>query len=290
MIPVSSIVSRLRTKTDVSQPGKDSISQDGTSYIVELSSRPIVSGTDSIYLVHTTFTTGVPQIVGRNGTVNATTASGNHIEYTIDYGRGELRFYQGSGTILAPTGLVPFAPWNTSTVIAYYDYTKYTDAALSDYVSYAVAGVETSLQLGMFVSGVSGIAPYPSRPTTDNIDYFNSTPYAAGEKFVIAENVEIIQELIAQKAALDLAYRERRVGAGGAVRLRDGDTEIDTSVNQKYFADFVRDIERSYTTTLKWVIHNMLEGYSIKQIDENARGLYSNGVSNPHFEGYPADF
>ncbi len=290
MIPVSSLVARLRSKVDILQQGKDSLSQDGTSYIVELSSKPIVSGSESVYLVHTTFTTGIPQFIPRNTTQTALVASGLHITYNIDYTRGELRFYQGSGTIVVSTGLVPFAPWSTSTVIAYYDYTKYSDTVLGDYVSYAVASVEASLQLGMFVSGFSGVAPYPNRYLTDNIDYRTSTPYASDEKFVIVEDVEIIQELIAQKAAVDLAIRERRVGAGGAVRLRDGDTEIDTSVNQRYLADFVKDISNEYQKTLKWIMHNMLDGFNLKQIDERAVSMYGSRYSAPYIEGYPSDF
>ncbi len=290
MIPVSSIVPRLRTKADVAQLGKDSISQDGTFYVVPLSNKPIISGTDSVYLQHTTFTTGLPQFVYRFGTTTYPYASGNHLEYTIDYTRGELRFYQGSGTIITNTGLLPFAPWTTSTVIAYYEYSKYSDSLLSDYVSYAVAGVETALQIGMYVSGVSGIAPYPTRPVTDNIGYFSNSPYGTGEKFIIAEDVEILQETIAQKAAWDLALRERRLGAGGAIRLRDGDTEIDTSVNQKYFADFVKDLELTYIRTIKYIQHYMLEGFSLKQIDELPSSLMSSTRSSPYIEGYGTDF
>ncbi len=290
MIPVASLVARLRTKADVATQIKDTIAQDGTSYVVPLSTKPIVSGTDVVYLVQPTFTTGVPQYIYRNGSLPSTSASGLHIEYTLDNVYGELRFYQGSGTVIANTGLIPFAPWNSSTVIAYYDASKYTDRLLSDYVSYAVAGVETSLQIGMYVSGISGIAPWPIRPTTDNIDYFTTSPYAPTEKFVIAENVEILQEAIAQKAAWDLAIRERRLGAGGAVRLRDGDTEIDTSVNQKYFADFVRDLEKEYTSTIKWIMYNMGQGWNLQQIDESARGMWnansSRNGSQIYIEGY----
>ncbi len=288
MIPVASVVSRLRTKADVPQQVKDTIAQDGTSYVVPLSTKPIVSGTDVVYLLHNTFTTGVPQYVYRNQTLPSNLASGNHIEYTIDYTYGELSFYQGSGTVIASTGLRPFAPWNTSSVIAYYDSSKYTDKLLSDYISYAVASVETSLQIGMFVSGVSGVAPWPTRPMTDGIDYYTTSPYQSTEKFIIAENVEILQELIAKKAALDLAIRERRLGAGGAVRLRDGDTEIDTSVNQKYFADFVRDLDKDYTNTVKWVMYNMFQGFNLKQIDEIAMNLNwnSSSLAQVYIDGY----
>jgi hypothetical protein len=119
----------------------------------------------------------------------------------------------------------------------------------------------------MYVSGISGIAPVP-RSFTDAIDYKTSTPYAMDEKYIIAEDLEIIQELIAKKAALNLLSRERRVGAGNAIRLKDGDTEIDTAGGQRYVADYFKDVQLEYTNMLKFIMMNMLDGYSLRQINE----------------------
>jgi hypothetical protein len=175
--------------------------------------------------------------------------------------------YQGSGYVIG-SGLNPFAPWSTSVVTVYYQATKYTDRVLSDYLSYAVASVEASLQIGMYVSGISGVVPPFYRDPNDLVSYKTSTPYAPDEKYVIAEDLEIIQELITKKAMYDILSRERRIGAGNAIKIVDGDTQIDTSVNQRYLADLLRDIKGDYTDMLKWVMYNMLEGYSIRQVDE----------------------
>lgn len=267
-IPILDIVGRLRTKADVIVNSKDIITQDGTSYTVSLTARPVASGSDEVYIQHTTFTTGLEQYVPRNGTQTALYASGLNLTYTINYDRGDLRFYRGSGTVIASTGLAPFAPWNTSNVIAYYQSSKYTDSLLGEYVSYAVAGVEMAIHIGMYISGISGVVPPFYRNNLDRINYKGVSPYGADEIFIIAEDLEIIQELVAQKAALDLATRERRLGAGNAIRIKDGDTEIDTSVNQRYLADFVKDIKAEYTDLIKWVIYNMGFGYNISQLNE----------------------
>lgn len=267
-IPMSKIVARLRSKADLVEEARDVLQQDGTNYTLRLTSRPIVSGSDEVFITHTTYTTGYNQQVPRNGTQSAAYSSGVNLVYDINYNRGEVYMYRGSGMSYMTGTLAPFAPWNTSQVIVYYQKSKYTDNVLSDYVSYAVADVESALQIGMYVSGISGdIAPL-RRSYLDEVHYFGSNPYAPDEKFVITEDVEIIQELIAQKAAYNLAQRERRVGAGNAIRIKDGDTEIDTAVNQRYLVDYVRDLKADYDNNLKWIMYNMLNGYSLRQIDE----------------------
>lgn len=277
MIPISSIIERLRTKADLPEQAKDTLIQDGTAYTVPLSFKPIISGSDEVYINHTTFTTGLNQFVPRNGTQSLGYSSGTNLTYTISYPRGELYFYRGSGYNINATGLAPFAPWSTSTVTAYYEKSKYTNKVLSDYASFAVADVESSLQIGMYVSGFSGVAPSP-RLYTDNIDYRTATPYAADEKFIIAEDLEIIQELIAKKASWDLASRERRVGAGNAVRLKDGDTEIDTAGGQRYVADYVKDMKKDYEDMIKGIMIRMADGYSLRQINETSSMGFNYGA------------
>lgn len=285
MIPIANIVERLRTKADLPEDAEDFLSQDGTLYTIPLSFKPVISGSESVYIRHTTFTTGYDQFVPRNGTQSGPYFSGNNLTYNINYSRGKINFYQGSGTIFAPTGLVPFAPWATSTVTVYYQKAKYTDKVLSDYVSFAVAPVEASLQIGMYVSGTSGVAPTP-RQYTDSINYLTAEPYGADEKYIITEDVEILQHLIAQKAAWDLASRERRVGAGNAIRLKDGDTEIDTAGGQRWVADYVKDMKLEYTDTLKFVMIGMSEGYSLRQINEISSRLYYSNLGNYNWGTY----
>ncbi len=274
MIPISRIVERLRSESDLAENQYEQITQDGTKYTVRLGFRPIVSGSDEAYVTHTTFTTGLNQFVPRNYSQSAGYASGNNLVYEINYPRGELRFYQGSGYLINSTGLVPFAPWSTSTVTVYYQNTKYTDKVMSDYASFAVADVEMSLQIGMYVSGVSGVAPSP-RQYTDSIDYLTSSPYATDEKFIIVEDVEIIQSLIAKKASINLAGRERRTGAGNAIRLKDGDTEVDTAGGQRWVADYVRDLQKEYNNMVRFVMLNMGYGYDLRQINELSLGVSS---------------
>jgi hypothetical protein len=90
----------------------------------------------------------------------------------------------------------------------------------------------------------------------------------ADEKMIIAEDVEIIQDLITMKAALDLLARERRVGAGDAIRLKDGDTEVDTAGGQRYVMENFRDMRSIYDKTINNVILQMSYGYNIRQINE----------------------
>lgn len=269
---LSSLVGRLRSKVDAYQIGRDDISQDGTSYNVQLSSSPVLSGSETIYLTHSSFTTGLNQFIYRADVSPSPVSSGLHITYMIDYERGELDFYQGSGTLINSTGLRPFAPWNTSTVIAKYKFSTYSDSVLVDHLSYAVAEVEISLQLGMYISGYrSGVLyspPGSPRLDIDYVDKWDFEPYREGEKIVIAESVDVLQELIAMKATYDIVTRERRVGAGDAIKIVDGDTQIDTSVNQRYLAEFVRDLDKEYKDKLKFVMYNMSEGYTLTQINE----------------------
>ncbi len=279
MIPLSKIVARVRSAADQIQPVRDVLQQDGTNYTVRLSSRPIVSGSEEIFITHSTFTTGYNQFVPRDGTQSGPYSSGANIVYTMNYSRGEVNFYFGSGTPVPNNTTIPFAPWNTSRVTAYYDKSKYTDQVLSQYASYAVADVETALQIGMYVSGVSGVAPLVRRDT-DFVDYLTSNPYAPDEKYVIAEDLEIIQSLISAKAVFNLAQAERRIGAGNAIRIKDGDTEIDTAVNQRYLADYVRDLKKDYEDMLKYVMYNMMNGYNLRQIDESAYSLRGRRTGN----------
>ncbi len=287
-IPLSKIVARLRSKVDLIEEVRDVLQQDGTNYTVRLTSRPVVSGTDEVYITHTTFTTGFNQYVPRNGTQSPSYASGTNLVYEINYNRGELYFYQGSGFIIPSPDMTPFAPWNTSRVTAYYQKSRYTDTLLAEYASFAVAAVEIPLQIGMYVSGASGIAPI-TRSYSDNVDYFTSSPYAVDEKFVIAEDVEIIQELISLRASYNLSQRERRLGAGNAIRIKDGDTEIDTAVNQRYVRDYVMDIKTEFDELIKWVIYNMGNGYSLRQINEMQRpamlntSQFNGGMSDGQF-------
>lgn len=274
--PISNLVDRLRSKIDTPIDQKEEISQDGTSYVIVLANKPILSGSDSVYISHSTNTTGFFQYVPRNYTQSALYSSGNNLTYQIDLRRGEFSMFQGSGYVIG-SGLNPFAPWNTSILTVYYQSTTYSDLALSNYLSYAVASVEASLQLGMYVSGISGVTPPLVRDPYDLISYKDGTPYAPGEKFVIAEDLEIIQELITKRAMFDVLSRERRIGAGNAIKIVDGDTQIDTSVNQRYLADLLRDTKGDYTDMLKWVMHNMFEGYSLRQIDEFSASWGRNG-------------
>lgn len=282
--PISSLIGRLRNRIDLVVPNKDVLPQDGTLYIVPLSKSPILSGSDEVYITHVTFTTGFYQFVPRNGTQSSAYSSGFNLTYTVNPNRGELAFYQGSGTVVG-SGLNPFAPWNTSNVIAYYDYSKYTDSVLANYLSYAVASVEASLQMGIYVSGINGVVPPLSRISTDVISYLGAAPYSPSEIFVISEDLEIIQELISQKAAIDLITRERRIGTGNAIKIVDGDTQIDTSVNQRYLADFVKDLRKEYDTMIKTVVMGMLDGYNIKQIDE----MYGSVFAKMRFQ-YISDY
>lgn len=264
---VSSLIGRLRQKVDLVEDIKDEIPQDGTSYTVVLTRKPIISGTNEVYIAHSTNTTGYFQFVPENGTQVSPYLDSTNLVYNINLTRGELKFYQGSGYVVG-SGLNPFAPWNTSTVTAYYQAAKYSDRVLADYISYAVAPVESALQIGMYVSGVSGVNAPVLRNWNDSVDYFTTKPYQTNEKYIIAEDLEIIQELIAQRAAFDLLMRERRVGAGNAIKIVDGDTQIDTSVNQRYVADLLKDVKQNYIDMLKDVRYNMLEGFSLKQIDD----------------------
>ncbi len=292
-IPVINIVYRLRSRSDSVQDRKDEIGQDGTSYVIVLNNKPIVSGTDEVYISHTTNTTGYFQYVPRNGTQSLSYSSGNNLTYNINYSRGEINFYQGSG-YTPGSGLNPFAPWNTSVVTAYYQSSIYSDRVLADYVSYAVAGVEASLQIGMYVSGISGVAAPIIRDPNDRVDYLTNSPYGPGEKFIIAEDVEIIQELIAQKAAINLSVRERRIGVGNAIKIVDGDTQIDTSVNQRFIGDQLADLRKEYSDTLKFVMMNMIEGYSLIQINEmrnfggniETYGYFPGMSTQPGYPGY----
>lgn len=276
---ISSLIDRLRTKVDLVEDVKDTLTQDGTSYTIVLTKKPIVSGSDSVYISHTTNTTGYYQYVPRNYTQDPTYLSGNNLTYTINLSRGEINMYRGSGYIIG-SGLNPFAPWNTSTVTVYYQASKYSDNVLASYLSYAVAAVETSLQMGMYVSGLSGIIAPNYRYPTDMVDKKGTTPYGLDEIYVIADDVEIVQELIAQKALYDILARERRIGAGNAIKIVDGDTQIDTSVNQRYLVDLLRDTKKDYNDLLKWIMYNMGEGYSLRQINESSPTYGSDG--NPY--------
>lgn len=273
---LASMIDRLRAKIDYKEYQRDDLSQDGTNYNILLSARPIISGTDTVFITHTTFTTGLNQQVYRYDQLVSPSPGGTQKTYTMDYTRGEMEMYAGSGTVIAATGMVPFAPWNTSTLTIKYQSAKYSDSTLSEYLGYAVASVEASLQLGMYVSGyreqtpgeVSGVVAPPNRFPQDTVNELTYTPYTPEEKFVIADDVEIIKELISQKAAFDIVTRERRIGAGNAIKIVDGDTQIDTSVNQRYLVDLVRDYDLEYKTKLKFVMHNMLEGFTIRQVNE----------------------
>jgi hypothetical protein len=279
MIAISGMIPRLRGIIDPVVQSKDTLTQDGTSYIITLTSKPVEYNSDTVYLVDTTFTTGYPQLVPRNGTQSLAYSSGNNYVYTMDYTRGELSFYQGTGYVIG-SGLNRFAPWAESNVIVYYNTTKYTDNALVQYLADAVARIELALQLGMYVSGVNGVPSNP-RDYADVMDYrTNTPPYGVNEKFVIAEDVEIIQELIAEAAALSLMTRERRLGAGNAIKIVDGDITIDTSVNQRYLKDFVNDFAKEHNNKIRWVMHNMIEGYSIRQINEMAYASIGTGQQN----------
>jgi hypothetical protein len=290
MIPVARVVNRLRYKVDVPSDGKDELIQDGTSYTVTLSNKPIISGSEEVYLNHSTYTTGYNVLIPRNGTQTADYALSANIVYDINYNRGELRFFRGSGYVIG-SGLNPFAPWNNSTVTAYYQYTKYTDKAMSDYVSYAVAGVESALHLGMYVEDVNLVRQPDPRNYTDLIDYIATERYLPTEKMIISEDLEIIQDLIARRASLDILSRERRIGAGNAIKLQDGDTMVDTAVGQKYITDLIRDWTEDYKDLLLWVIYNMTEGYTIKQIDERAGAFPSSGKYwSPGYQAVPSDF
>lgn len=278
---ILTLIDRLRTKVDLVEDVKDTLTQDGTAYTIVLSKKPIVSGSDSVYINHTTNTTGLYQYVPRNGTQSLQYSSGNNLSYAINYSRGEINMYRGSGYTVG-SGLNPFAPWNTSTVTVYYQASKYSDNTLASYLSYAVAAVEASLQIGMYVSGVSGVVPPIYRNSLDTLDYKTGSPYAVGEKYVIAEDLEILQELIAQKALYDILLRERRIGAGNAIKIVDGDTQIDTSVNQRYMVELLRDTKKDYTDLLKWVMYNMGEGYSIKQINEDSINYFRGSYDSPY--------
>lgn len=281
---LGSMVGRLRSKADIVTLQRDDLSQDGTSYNIPLSSSPVISGSETIFLNHITFTTGLNQFVYRSDVIPASIASGFHITYAIDYERGELEFYQGSGLFISSSGLAPFAPWSTSTVTAKYKSSTYSDDILADYLGYAVSSVEIALQIGMHVSGVrnviiSGVTttgvqpsapPMDDRKTPDVVNQFTRDPYSPCDKLVIADDVEILQDIISAKAAFDLSIRERRIGAGNAIKIVDGDTQIDTSVNQRFLADFVKDLQKEYDRKIKWVMHNMLDGYTLRQLDEQA--------------------
>ena len=265
--PVSDVINRLRNKVDLVQDVKDSIPQDGTQYVITLSKKPVLAGSEAIYLNSITYTTGLFQQIPYYQSAYASGLTGSNILYDINYSRGEVYMYQGSGTVIG-SGLNPFAPWNTSTVTAYYQASTYSDYVLASYVSYAVASVEGSLQMGMYVSGLSGIVPPQYRSPQDIVSLTGAAPYNPTDIFVIADDLEIVQELIAQKAAYDILARERRVGAGNAIKIVDGDTQIDTSVNQRYMVELLRDTKADYTDLIKWVMYNMNEGVSLRTINE----------------------
>ncbi len=281
--PISDLIGRFRSKVDPILDQKDVIPQDGTSYTVVLTQKPIVSGSDETYLNQITFTTGLDQFIPLNLTQSAAYAANNNITYTMNYTRGEMKFYQGSGTLIVSTGLVPFAPWSTSNAIVYYKYSTYSDDILSDYLSYAVAAVESSLQLGMYVSGLStGPAPQV-RSQTDIVSEFSTQPYLPQEKLVIADDLEVLQELIVRKALVDVLTKERRIGVGNAIKIVDGDTQIDTSVNQRYLGEFLRDIRDDYEELLKWVMMEMFEGVSLQAMNERANTIF--GISKYYQSG-----
>lgn len=269
--PITNLIGRFRTKVDLPVNAKDVLNEDGTSYTIVLSQSPILSGTDQVFISHPTFTTGLFQYVPPNGSQSLTYSSGNNLTYTLNLNRGEMSMYQGSGYTIG-SGLVPFAPWNTSTLTVYYQASQYTDYVLAQYLSYAVASVEASLQIGMYVSGVSGVAAPVYRDPNDSVNYQTGTPYDLGSVYVIAEAVEILQELITKKALFDILSKERRIGAGNAIKIVDGDTQIDTSVNQKYLADLLKDTRADYIDMIKWVMMNMNEGYTIRQVNEASAG------------------
>lgn len=288
MIPIAKIIDRLRYKVDLPTDAEDNLTGDGTTYTFDLSNSPIPSGSEEVYINNQTYTTGVNQYIYQYSLVPPSYAASNYITYTIDYNRGILNFYQGSGYLSG--NLTPFPPWNTSDITVDYEYTKYTDSVLDNYCSYAVAVVEASLHIGMYVTGViTGPAPDPRSPT-DEIDYMVGTPYAQVETFAVAEDLEILQELIAQRASIDLLTRERRIGAGNAIKLQDGDTMVDTAIGQKYMTDLIRDLKLDYQDTLKYTMYSMFEGFTIKQVDERA-GLTTYGYGwRPGLLPTPSDY
>ncbi len=290
MISMAKLLPRLRSKADIPLNGKDTISQDGTSYVIELGSKPILPDSESIFLTHSTFTTGIPQQIPRLDILQtfSPVPTGVSIAYTINNIIGEVKFYQGTGVYIN-SGLQQFAPWESSNVTAYYQYTKYTDRALTQYISYAVASVEAALQLGMYVSGASGVAPYPERFGSDFLGYLTDKPYLPEDKMVIVEDLEILQEVITQRAAVDISVGERRVSSGDAIRLKDGDTEIDTSVNQRYLSQFGKEIKDEYDSLINRILIGMSDGYNLKQIDEMPT-LYLGGGALARVEGYPIGY
>lgn len=270
MIAISGIIPRLRGIIDPVVYQKDTLAQDGTQYVEVLTAHPVQYGSDQIYLTDTTFTTGIPRRIYQIGTqpsgYNDTT---NNYVYSMDYTRGEFSVYFGSGNTPG-SGLTPFAPWAESSVIAYYYTSKYEDGLLAQYIADAVAPVEIALQLGMYVSGVNGLPSSP-RDIADVVDYETLAPCKPQGALIVCEDLEILQSLFADGAALTLMTRERRLGAGNAIRIVDGDITIDTSVNQRYLKDFVNDFAKEYNTKLRWVAHNILDGYNIRQLDEMAK-------------------
>ncbi len=148
------------------------------------------------------------------------------------------------------------------------------------YIGDGVAAVEIALNLGMYVSGLSGV-PSDPRGLGDVLDYITGVPCAPPAVFLICEASEIVQSLIAEEAALTLMTRERRLGAGDAIKIVDGDIAIDTSVNQRYLRDFVNDFSKDHNRKMRWTAHNLLEGYSLRQLDEMAIGAIQRGAAAP---------
>lgn len=271
---LSDLIPRLRLKVDLPTNGRVDLSTDGTQFNILLGQFPIISGSETVFLSHQTFTTGYQQLVYPYTLNPSPVSSGLHITYSLDYDRGELDFFQGSGTLINSTGLLPFAPWNASTLTAKYQYVKYSDSVLEQYLGFAVAEVEMPLQLGMYISGIRNSITYTPPPSGSVIgeDYVaekTDNPYETTTKIVMADDLDILQELIATRAFIDVITRERRVGAGSAIKIVDGDTQIDTSVNQRYLSEFSKDIKLEYDDKIKWIIYNMSNGVSLRQLNEN---------------------
>lgn len=285
MIPVSGILNRLRGIIDPYEYAKDTLTQDGSEYFHVLTSKPVQSGSEQIYFTDATLTTGVPRLIYRNGTQTSGYASTNNYVYTMDYVRGEFTTYYGSGYVIN-SGLNLYAPPAESNLIVYYYKSKYTDAALIQYIGDAVAHIELALNLGMYVSGIYG-RPSDHRDSGDVIDYNLDSDCSPPEIFVFCEDSEILQALIAEEAALNLMTRERRLGAGNAIKIVDGDITIDTSVNQRYLRDFVNDFAKEHANKIRWAAINLLEGYSIRQLDEIASQSIQGGQWNSPWNTNP---
>lgn len=276
---IASMIPRARRRIDpVIFNQFEEIPQDGQTYVQRLANTPILSGTDEAFLQHNTFTTGIPQKVYESSAMPLATSG---IHYDMNYARGTMDWYNGYAT----GNRTRFAPWNTSTLTIYYNSSTYTDDVVAQYLTYSVPQVEAQLQLGMYVSGISGIAP-ATRNQADIVRQLTTTenanaqtgPYQYTEKYVITDDVEVVQELISMRAALDILGRERKVGGGDAIKIVDGDTQIDTSVNQRHVRDYVRDQQKEYDSLIKDVIHKMLDGFNIEQINDQSYA-YSNNFA-----------